>query len=174
MEHRFAGVIVVGRPVEGRHDVQTVFCKALIAQQGTAKLAGADDDGIGSVVIAQELLDVLHQGGAQIADLGAAAIGDQRQILAHLNFTHAQRAGQRGGGNVGGGILGHIFQISQVDRQPLQHRSGNFFSLYHIFPFTPSISIYFHIDSNIRNRKMQAYSSMRNRLTCPVLFGAAA
>ena len=115
------GLFHFGPGIERRQDVQAVFVEALIGHQGLAQLTGADKDRVGGIVIAQELLDIIDQRLPEVADLGAAAVGDHCQILAHLHLAHAQGIGQGGGGNMGRRILRHTLQIGQISRQALQN-----------------------------------------------------
>ena len=74
--------------IEGRRNVQAVFCKADIVQQRLAQLAAADDHRRIGIIIAKKLLDIVNQRFAVVADLGPPAVGDQRQILSHLHLAH--------------------------------------------------------------------------------------
>ena len=54
---------------------------------------------------------------ALIADLGAAAVRDQREVLADLHLAHVQCGCQRCGGDVFRRVFRQRFQVGQIDRQ---------------------------------------------------------
>ena len=119
------GLLHLGAAVKGCHDVQAVFIKALISHQCLAQLTGTDEDGIGGVVIAQELLDIVNQGLPEVADLGTAAVGNHGKVFADLHLAHSQGIGQGGCGNMGRRCIGHTLQIGKIPGQTLQNRFGD-------------------------------------------------
>ena len=52
--------------VKGGDDIQAVFREAGVAQQGTAKLACADQHGVVRIAVAEELLDIGDQSAARL------------------------------------------------------------------------------------------------------------
>ncbi len=124
------GPLDLGSDVEGGQNVQAVLVEALIAHQGLPQLARADEHGVGGVVVAQKLLDVVDQGLPLVADLGPSAVRHHGQILANLHLAHIQGVGKRRGGNIGRRTLRHIFQVRQIAGQTLQHGLG-YFLLFH-------------------------------------------
>ena len=107
--------------IKTRQNVQAVFVKAAVTQQCLTQLAGADENSICRIVVAQELLDIIDQALPQVTDLRAAAVGNHGQVLAHLDFTHAQSVGQSCGGNIRRLRVLHSFQVSKIAGQPFQH-----------------------------------------------------
>ena len=113
--------------IECRDNIKAVFREAGVAQKRTAKLARADENGVICVAVAQELLDIGDQRRAVIADLRAAAGGDERKILAHLHLAHVQPRRKRRGGDIDAAAFRQALEISQIGRQALERRAGNFF-----------------------------------------------
>ena len=106
-----------GVGVKGCDDIQAVFRKAAVAQKRAAELTRADEHGVVRIIIPEELLDILDQTKALIADLGAAAVRDQREVLADLHLAHVQCGCQRCGGDVFRRVFRQRFQVGQIDRQ---------------------------------------------------------
>ena len=144
--HRLAVLCLFdgGGDIEGSLDVQTVSLEAGIGHQGQTQLARANEHRIGGVVVAQKLLDVVDQRLPLVADLGAAAVGNDGQILAHLHLAHVQSVGQSRGGDIGRGCIRQTLQVSQVAGEPLQHRFGNFHITFHILPRPIFIDIFLY------------------------------
>ena len=113
--------------IKRRDDIEAVLRKAGIPQQRAAKLARADQNGIVCVAVAQKLLDIGDQRGTIIADLRAAAGGNERKILAHLHLAHMKPRRKRRGGDIDAAAVRHGFQIGQIGRQALKRCAGYFF-----------------------------------------------
>jgi hypothetical protein len=120
----------LGAGIERSADIQTKFLETIVIQQRLAQLSGADEYCVGSIVIAQKLLNIVDQRFPEVANLGAASVGNHSKVLANLNLTHTQGIRQSGSGNMGCTALGQALQIAQVSRQTLKHCLGNFF-LFH-------------------------------------------
>ena len=83
------------------------------------QLTGAEQYGIGGIVVTQKLLNIVNQGLSLVAHLGTAAVGYDCQILANLNLSHIQGVCKSGSGNVCRSGIRHALQISQIPGQPL-------------------------------------------------------
>ena len=111
-----------GTNIKGRLDVQAVGLKAGVGHQRQAQLAGTNQHGIGGIVVAQKLFNIVNQRFPLVAHLGAAAVGDDGQILADLDLPHIQSVCQGSRGNLGRGRIGQAFQIGEITGKPLQNR----------------------------------------------------
>jgi hypothetical protein len=108
--------------VERGHNVEPVLGEAAVAQQRAPELAGADQNGVVRVSVAEELLDIRDQPQAVVADLRSSSVAHQREILPHLYLAHVQRGGQRGRRDIGGAALRQGFEIREIGRQAFQRR----------------------------------------------------
>ena len=124
--------------VKRGHDIQPIFRKAAVAEQRPPQLAGADQDRVVRIAVAEEALDVRDQLLPVVADLGPSAVADQCKILADLHLAHVQRARQRRRGDVHMFVAGNGLQIRKIRRQPFQRCPGDlFFS--HMLPLFHSV-----------------------------------
>ena len=73
--------------VERRKDIKPVSLETAVVKQRLAKAAGADDNRIINIVIAEERFKLSHQILDIIADLRLAGRADARQILSDLNIV---------------------------------------------------------------------------------------
>ena len=113
------GLFHSGTDIKGGLNVQTIGIKSGIGHQRQAQLSGADQYGIGGIVVTQKLLNIVNQGLSLVAHLGTAAVGYDCQILANLNLSHIQGVCKSGSGNVCRSGIRHALQISQIPGQPL-------------------------------------------------------
>ena len=70
----------------GKHPDAEIF-KAFKIQQRPPQLACADEHGVGQAVIAKVLLQITHQLGALVTDLGFALSADEGKILTDLHLA---------------------------------------------------------------------------------------
>ena len=113
------GLLHGGIDIEGGLNIQAVGIKTGIGHQCKTQLTGADQYGIGGIVVTQKLLNIVNQGLSLVAHLGTAAVGYDCQILANLNLSHIQGVCKSGSGNVCRSGIRHALQISQIPGQPL-------------------------------------------------------
>ena len=128
------GLFHSGTDIKGGLNVQTIGIKSGIGHQRQAQLSGADQYGIGGIVVTQKLLNIVNQGFSLVTHLGAASVGYDCQILPNLDLSHVQGICKSGSGNVRGSRIRHTLQIGQVARQPLQNRLGDFYITFHNHP----------------------------------------
>ena len=138
------GLFHRGGHIEGRLDVQSVSFEAAVGHQSQTQLARTDEHRIRGVVITQELLNIVDQSFSLVANLGAAAIGDDGQVLAHLHLAHIQSVGQRRCGNIGRSRIRQTFQIGEITGKPLQNGLRDFHIAFHLILRSSFIDIFFY------------------------------
>ena len=138
------GFLHSGGHIEGRLDVQAIGLEAAVGHQSQTQLARTDEHCIRGIVITQELLDIVNQSFSLVANLGAAAIGDNGQVLAHLHLAHIQSVGQRRCGNIGRSRIRQTFQIGEITGKPLQNGLRDFHIAFHLILRSSFIDIFFY------------------------------
>ena len=102
----------------------------------------------------------INQGLPLVADLGASAVRDDGQILAHLHLAHIQGVGQGCCGNIGRGCIRQTLQIGEITGKPLQNGFGNLRILFHMKLRSFFIDIFF-IDYTISGSVLQGANPIK-------------
>ena len=85
------GADPLGIDVEGGHDAKALVIESLVAQQGSAQVAGADHGHRPIAIGAQDFANGVDQVVAAIANAGMAEVPEIGQVLANLGVAEAEQ-----------------------------------------------------------------------------------
>ena len=104
--------------VKRRHDVQAVVFKTAVAQKRLSESAYADQNGVVSVVVAEETFKVRNYFFGHVTHLRFACDGGyEREVLSHLHGIEVESVCDGGAGYCCHVELVELIQIFQIRRQ---------------------------------------------------------
>ena len=105
--------------IEPSQDVEAIFHKAIVSKQRLAKLAGAYQDGVLGVIVAQKALQLVDKVLADIAHLWPARAADGGKVFSHHHMVHVQRFCYCCCRDVLGSFA-QALQVAEINWKPLQ------------------------------------------------------
>ena len=111
--------------VEHRDDLEAVFAKLLIAEEGGAEVAGAEEEGAVAAVVAEGDFDAVEELGDGEADAAASDDGDGLEVFADEGGVEGEVAADGGAGDeLGAGGL-EVAEVAVVAGHPSEGGLGD-------------------------------------------------